>query len=113
MRGLLALLACCALAAPAQAQNPVAEFYKGKVITVVVGLTAGGNYDFYGRLLAEFMGNHIPGNPTFVVQNRPGAGSRNGAAYVYNAAPKDGTVISLGTNFLPLFQVLDTAPVKV
>jgi tripartite-type tricarboxylate transporter receptor subunit TctC len=103
-------ISLAALASPSAAQQSVADFYKGKTITIVVGLTAGGNYDFYGRLLAEFMGNHVPGNPTFVVQNRPGAGSRNGAAYVYNAAPKDGTVISLGTNFLPLFQVLDTAP---
>jgi tripartite-type tricarboxylate transporter receptor subunit TctC len=110
MRLLALLLACCALAAPAQAQNPVADFYKGKTITMLVGFTAGGNYDFYARVLAEFMGNHIPGNPQFVVQNRPGAGTRNAAAYVYNVAAKDGTVMAVTANLLPLFQALDTAP---
>jgi tripartite-type tricarboxylate transporter receptor subunit TctC len=106
---LAAAFALCVLAATASAQ-PVAEFYKGKTITFVVGFTAGGNYDFYARLLAEFMGKHVPGNPQFVVQNRAGAGSRNAAAYVYNVAPKDGTVIAMTTNLLPLFQVLDASP---
>ncbi len=109
-RIIAAALALCALAAPASAQQSVAEFYKGKTIAFVVGFTAGGNYDFYARLLAEFMGGHIPGNPSFVVQNRPGAGSRNAAAYVYTVAPKDGTVIAVTANLLPLFQVLDAAP---
>lgn len=109
MRMLIGLLALFGVAAPAAAQ-PAAEFYKGKTIAFVVGFTAGGNYDFYARLLSEFMGRHVPGNPSFVVQNRPGAGSRNAAAYVFNVAPKDGTVIAMTTNLLPLFQVLDAAP---
>lgn len=95
--------------APAQAEAPS---WAGKTINIYVGFSAGGNYDFYARLLAEFVGRHIPGNPQVLVQNRPGAGSRNAANYVYNVAPKDGTAWATVTNLLPLTQVLDPANVK-
>jgi len=101
----LAAVAAIAAAAPADAQTPAA-FYAGKTVQIVVGFTAGGSYDFYARFLAEFWGKRIPGEPTVIVQNRPGAGSRNAAAYVFNVAPKDGTVIALTNNMLPLFQYL-------
>src|SRR5919202_108547 len=77
----------------AQGANPVADFYRGKTITMIVGYTAGGGYDLYARALARHMGKHIPGNPGFVVTNMPGAGSLTAANYLYSVAPKDGTVI--------------------
>ena len=73
--------------------DAVADFYRGRSITVIVGYSAGGGYDLYARALARHMGKHIPGNPTFVAQNMPGAGSLNAANYLYNVAPKDGTVV--------------------
>jgi tripartite-type tricarboxylate transporter receptor subunit TctC len=84
----LALVTLSAL--PARAQS-VEEFYKGKVVNVVIGFSVGGGYDLYARHLARFMGKHIPGHPNVVPQNMPGAGSLKAANYIYTAAPKDGT----------------------
>jgi tripartite-type tricarboxylate transporter receptor subunit TctC len=106
-----AVVAVGLLAAPAGAQSGT-SYFAGKTINIHVGFSAGGNYDFYARLLAEHMGRHIPGNPHFLVQNRTGAGSRNAAAFVYNVAQKDGTAWGMTTNLLPLFQVLDPARAK-
>jgi tripartite-type tricarboxylate transporter receptor subunit TctC len=80
------------LAAPAQA-DPVADFYKGKDIKIIVGGTAEGGYAPYARMLQRHMGQFIPGNPTVITQFMPGGGGLVAANYVYNAAPKDGTVI--------------------
>jgi tripartite-type tricarboxylate transporter receptor subunit TctC len=60
------------------------DFYKGKTITVYVGTTPGALYDQWSRLLAQYMGKHIPGNPTMIVQNMPGAGHMIAANYLYN-----------------------------
>ncbi|HEY4404236.1 MAG TPA: hypothetical protein VGN55_06230 [Xanthobacteraceae bacterium] len=95
---LLGLLPALALAAlpfpdPACAQDAVAQFYKGKQINLYVGSSAGGGYDTYARLLARRFGSYIPGNPTVVPQNMPGAGSNKLASYIYSVAPKDGTAI--------------------
>ena len=95
-----------ALASAAAAQDSVASFYRGRTVTVVVGSSPGGGYDLYGRLLARFLSRHIPGNPAVVVQNMPGAASNVAAAYVYNVAPKDGTVLGaifMGAVVDPLF----------
>ncbi len=89
------------------AQSP-ADFYKGKTIELFVGYSAGGGYDVYARMIARYMGKHIPGNPTIVVKNMPGAGSLAAANHIYNAAPKDGTAfgtIGRGAPFDPLFGV--------
>ena len=75
---------------PAWAQAP---FYEGKTITVIAGVSAGSAYDLYARLMAQFMGKHIAGNPGFVVQNMTGAGSIIGANYVYNVSKPDGLTI--------------------
>ena len=99
MNRLLRLLAIFALlgvpSALAQSgpQDAVAQFYKGRQVTVIVGSSPGGGYDIYARLLARHMGKYIPGNPTMVVTNMPGAGSNAAVAHVYNVAPKDGTFI--------------------
>jgi len=79
---------------PTYAQS-VAEFYSGKQITLIVGASAGGGYDTQARLVARHLGKHIPGNPSIIVQNMPGAGSLTATNYIQNAAPKDGTVLAL------------------
>jgi tripartite-type tricarboxylate transporter receptor subunit TctC len=79
--------------APVQA-DPIADFYRGKRINLIIGYGTGGGYDQYARLFGHFIGEHIPGNPTIVPQNMPGAGSRSAANWLYRVAPKDGTVIA-------------------
>lgn len=75
------------------ADDPVAAFYKGKTVSVLIGSSPGGGYDLYGRMISRHLGQHIPGQPVVVPSNMPGAGSHTAAAYIYNSAPKDGTVI--------------------
>jgi tripartite-type tricarboxylate transporter receptor subunit TctC len=91
-------------ALPAFAQAP-SEFYKGRTIELDIGLSVGGGYDAYARMLARTMGKYIPGNPAIVPKNMEGAGSMRLANHLYNAAPKDGTTfgtINRGTPFEPL-----------
>jgi tripartite-type tricarboxylate transporter receptor subunit TctC len=78
----------------ARAQT-VEEFYHSHPLTIVLGYSAGGGFDLYVRDLARFLGNHIAGNPTIVVQNMPGAGSLTAANYIYNRAPHDGSVVGM------------------
>jgi tripartite-type tricarboxylate transporter receptor subunit TctC len=84
----------------------VEEFYKGKTISMVIGYSPGGGYDTYARLVARFMGDHIPGKPTIVPRNMPGASSRVAAAYVYNVAPKDGTTLATADQSLSVAQAM-------
>ncbi|HTK12341.1 MAG TPA: tripartite tricarboxylate transporter substrate-binding protein [Xanthobacteraceae bacterium] len=88
--------------------DSVADFYKGKTVTLVIGYGPGGGYDVFGRLIARFIGNHIPGNPNVVVQNMPGAGSLKATNYLYNVAPKDGTVIGMFARDMPQLAILGT-----
>lgn len=76
----------------AQDQDPT-NFYAGSKMTMVVGSSVGGGYDSYGRIVARFFGNHLPGKPTVTVRNMPGAGSLTSVIYVATSAPTDGTVI--------------------
>lgn len=87
-----ALASVFASEAGAAARTPAtpAEFYKGRTVYVVIGYTPGGGYDLYARVLAQHMSKHIPGNPTVIPQNMPGAGSLKAANYIYSVAPKDG-----------------------
>lgn len=93
----IALAIACAAASlcngPVAAADTIANFYKGRQVTVIIGSTAGGGYDLYGRLVARHIGRFLPGNPTVIATNMPGAGGNTSAAYVANVAPKDGTVI--------------------
>ena len=73
--------------APASA-DPVTDFYRGKTLRMLIGYGPGGGYDIYGRLVAEFLPRHLPGNPTIVAQNMPGAGSFVAAKYIYEVAPR-------------------------
>jgi tripartite-type tricarboxylate transporter receptor subunit TctC len=88
-------LAVAAILAVAAQADPVEEFYKGKTVTLIAGYSSGGGFDLYSRIMANYLGKHIPGQPRIVVQNMPGAGSLRAASHVYNVAPKDGSVISL------------------
>jgi tripartite-type tricarboxylate transporter receptor subunit TctC len=88
----LVALATLAYAGPAAAQD---DFYKGKTVEIIVGFGPGGGYDTYARALGQFLPKHIPGQPTVIVKNMPGAGSLTLVNYLVNIAPKDGT--SFGT----------------
>jgi len=102
---IVSIVGLVGLAAPCAAQAP-ADFYKGKTVTLYVGYSVGGGYDVYGRILARFMGSHIPGSPTIVVSNMEGAASVRLANWLAQAAPKDGTafgVISRDAAFQPLY----------
>jgi tripartite-type tricarboxylate transporter receptor subunit TctC len=91
LQSLIAAAALLAAVAQPAAADAVADFYKGKTITIVVGHEAGTGFDLYARVLQRHLKRHIPGNPTIVVQNMPGAGGIAAANWLYNAAPRDGT----------------------
>ena len=95
---LIALVSACAaglFAPPAKARD---DFFKGKTISIVVGSTPSGAYDVISRILARHMSAYIPGNPSIIVQNMPGAGSMTAVRYIESTAPRDGTIIGV---FLP------------
>jgi tripartite-type tricarboxylate transporter receptor subunit TctC len=100
---LSAAIALLALVAnPAQAD----DFFAGKTITISIGSAAGGSYDAYARLMSRHMGRHIPGTPTIVPKNMPGAAGTRAAAYIYNVAAKDGTQLGATLNTIPITQLL-------
>jgi tripartite-type tricarboxylate transporter receptor subunit TctC len=106
----------CALAAilmllavaPQSNADPIEDFYRGKSLRMLIGYGPGGGYDLYGRLVAEFLPRHIPGNPTIVPQNMPGGGSFVAAKYMNEAAPKDGTVFGSLAQTLALDSLTNT-----
>jgi tripartite-type tricarboxylate transporter receptor subunit TctC len=98
-------------ASPAWSQNAEA-FFKGKQMRLIIGNSAGGDYDLGGRTLARFLPKYIPGNPAIVVQNMPGASTIVAANYLYNVAPKDGTVFGSFSRNLPSQAVLGNENVK-
>ena len=103
---LLALSALLLAGASASAQEDVANFYKGKIVRLVVGIGVGSGYDINARLLARHMSKHIPGNPTIIVQNQPGAGSLTMTNQLFAAGPFDGTVFGASFNGLPTTPLL-------
>ena len=74
--------------------DPIADFYAGKTLRMLVGYGPGGGYDIYGRLVAEFLPKYLPGHPAIVTENMPGAGSFAAAKYIAGVAPRDGTVLA-------------------
>lgn len=88
------------------------DFYAGRTVTWVVGAGAGGNYGLYAQLFAPYLEKHIPGNPTIVPQFNPKGGGRVAASFVSNAAPKDGTVIAMVQQTIPVFQLLEPDDLK-
>jgi tripartite-type tricarboxylate transporter receptor subunit TctC len=101
-----ALLAFLAFVASEAHADVVADFYRGRTVNLVVGYGPGGGYDLLARLMARHVGRHIPGNPTVVVQNMPGAGSLRAANFLYAVAPNDGATIGEFARDMPLLAVL-------
>jgi tripartite-type tricarboxylate transporter receptor subunit TctC len=109
-KSVLSAIVVAALSMPTVARSAsVEEFYKGRTVSLIIGFSAGTGYDIYARLLARFIGRHIPGNPTVIAQNMPGAGSLKAATYVYTVAPKDGGVIATIGRSAPLEPLLSEA----
>ena len=104
-----AAVALGAYTRPATAED-VADFYRNRNLTLVIGFSVGGGYDLYARLLARHLGKHIPGQPNIVPQNREGAGSERATLYLYNAAPKDGSVIGTFSRSMAVAPLLANAP---
>ena len=102
---LLVLTVLLSAGSAAQAQD-VAAFYAGKTIRLVVGVDVGSGYDVNARLLAHHMGAHIPGNPAFIVQNQPGAGSATMTSQLYASGPFDGTAIGAAFAGMPTIPLL-------
>jgi tripartite-type tricarboxylate transporter receptor subunit TctC len=96
---------------PASAQT-AADKFKSKPFEVIVGYDTGGGYDIYARALARHIGKHLPGNPTVIVKNMPGAQTRTAANYIYNIAPKDGTVIATVARGLPTEELLGSGGIR-
>ena len=94
------------------AGEPVADFYKGKTINIMVGFGPGGGYDLYARVFGRHFGRHVPGNPSVAVQNLEGAGSVRAANYVFATAARDGTVIAAVDQNAPMYQLLGGAGAK-
>ena len=95
--------------APLSNAEPIADFYRGKTLRMLIGYGPGGGYDLYARIVAEFLPRHLPGNPTIVPQNMPGAGSFVAAKFMYEAAPKDGTVFGSLAQTLALDSMINPA----
>jgi tripartite-type tricarboxylate transporter receptor subunit TctC len=89
----LACVTAQGAAAQSTGRDAVAQFYRGRTVNIYVGSPVGGGYDGYARLLARYFGKYIPGNPTILAQNMPGAGSNKAAGFIYAQAPRDGTAI--------------------
>jgi tripartite-type tricarboxylate transporter receptor subunit TctC len=107
----LGLCTILLLASSGQAQS-VADFYRGKTVHLLIGFTAGGNYDLSSRTLARHIGRHIPGNPNVVAQNFVGAGSLRLANALYNTAPKDGTTFGMVGRGISMEPLLGTDAAK-
>ena len=97
--------------APAHA-DAISDFYRGKTVTGLVGVSAGGEYDLKLRLVARHIGKHIPGNPTVIPQNMTGATGMVMANYLFNVAPQDGTYIGIVQNGLPTSQAVGVEGIK-
>ena len=101
------LLCVAALTATRSVQaDALSDFYRGKTVTMYIGVPPSGAYDVYARVIARYMGNYIPGNPTLIAKNRPGAASLALMNDLFNVLPKDGTAIGAFTRSIALEQLL-------
>jgi tripartite-type tricarboxylate transporter receptor subunit TctC len=114
MRSPLGVLLCLCvwMAAPASAREDVSAFYRGKQLRMMVGTGPGGGYDLFARAVARHIVNHIPGNPTVIVQNQPAAGGLVMTNQLYSLGPKDGTVIAAPINGIPTAPLLEPAAAR-
>jgi tripartite-type tricarboxylate transporter receptor subunit TctC len=106
MRRFLLAGLMAAVASTAALADPIADFYRGKTITILIGVGAGGEYDLQARLVGKYLGRYIPGNPTVVEQNMTGASGLKLINYLAGVAPHDGTTIGMIQNGLPALQVV-------
>ena len=107
--GVVILFAAVAGGADAARAQPATDFFAGRQVSVLIGTTAGGGYDVYARALARHIGRYLPGQPTVIPKNQPGAGGLTLANYVYNKAPAERSEFATVQNGLPfekLFQTL-------
>jgi tripartite-type tricarboxylate transporter receptor subunit TctC len=111
--GVLIAAAVMCAAAPQANADSIADFYRGKQLRMIIGYGPGGGYDLYGRLAAEFLPRHIPGNPMIVPQNMPGGGSFVAAKFMAEVAPKDGTVFGSLAQTLALDSLTKSATDKL
>jgi tripartite-type tricarboxylate transporter receptor subunit TctC len=111
-KALFAFAALLLSGAPTLAQEDVAAFFKGKTLRLIVGIGVGSGYDINARLLARHMAAHIPGQPTIIVQNQPGAGSLTMTNALYNTGPYDGTVMGASFNGMPTTPLLQPTGVR-
>ena len=102
----MAMAAALAGSLPASAQG-AEPFYKGKTLRIMLGHPPGGSYDLYARLAADFMGKHLPGNPTIIVEHRPGGGGVVATQFFFHQAPKDGSVMGLFPETIAHTQLLE------
>src|SRR5579862_514314 len=111
---LLSGLACaCKLVLPTEAfADPVADFYRGRNVNLMIGVNVGGSYDRDARLVARYLGSHLPGNPTIVPQNMIGGGGIVMANYLQTIAPRDGTAIGMIPNTLVANQLVGMTSVR-
>lgn len=112
MRYTLTATAALCLAVSATTAASAQEFYAGKNLTIVTSTGEGGTYDFSARTMARHLAKHLPGKPNIIVQNMPGGGHMLASNYMYNTAPKDGTVIATVNQSVPTHQVLDGRGVR-
>src|SRR5215472_6748493 len=107
-KSLLIVATVAALASIARADS-VADFYKGRSVSMIIGYSVGGGYDAYARLLAHYIGRHIPGEPSIVPQQMTGAGSLRAANYLFSVAPKDGSVVGTFSRSMGIAPLLGQA----
>ena len=107
-----ALVMLASLWCRAAAADPIADFYRGKVINLVIGYSAGGGFDLYARAVGRHLGRHIPGNPAIVPHNMPGAGSVQAALFMAGAAPQDGTAIATVAQSMALQQAMGDSSIR-
>src|SRR5689334_4502200 len=105
----LGLAAVAILSVVSAQAEPIEDFYRGKTLRMLIGYGPGGGYDIYGRLVAEFLPRYLPGKPTIIAQNMPGAGSFAAASYIQDVAPKDGTVFGSLAQTLALDSMTNTS----
>jgi tripartite-type tricarboxylate transporter receptor subunit TctC len=106
------LAAVIALAPSGAMAQSVADFYRGKTVSVILGYPGGGSNGIYARAVARHIGKHIPGNPTVIMRAMPGAGSLIAANHLFNVAPKDGTALGFIAATIPLEELLGVAGAK-
>lgn len=94
------------------AAEDIADFYKGRTVSIVIGHEVGTGFDIYGRLLARHISRHVPGSPNVVVQNMVGASGITAANWLYNVAPKDGTVLATFVHTVPFEPLFGNSAAK-